>query len=154
MKLSVGDKAPDFTSTNQDGNEVTLADLKGQKVVMFFYPKDDSPGCTKEACNLRDNFKKFVKMGYTIVGVSPDNEKKHRKFIDKYELQYTLLADPEKKIINDYGLWGPKKFMGREITGVYRTTLLLDEEGTITHILDKVKTKEHSDQIFTALAES
>ena len=152
--LKVGDKAPDFIALNEDGQEVRLSDFTGKNLVLFFYPKDDSPGCTKEACNLRDNYRQFQKMGYEILGVSPDQPAKHRKFIDKYEFQYSLLADTEKKIINDYGIWGPKKFMGREFLGVHRTTFVINEEGIIEHIIAKVKTKDHSDQIFSEIKEA
>lgn len=147
MKLKHGDTIPQFSLENEKGEIVTDSNLRGSKTILFFYPKDDSPGCTKEACNLRDNYKVLSKKGYKIYGISPDTAKKHQKFIDKYEFQYSLLADPDKKMINDYGLWGPKKFMGREIVGVYRTTLIVNEEGVIEHIISKVKTKEHANQI-------
>lgn len=150
-KIQVGDKAPNFSSVNENNESIQLSDFKGKKVILFFYPKDDSPGCTKEACSLRDKYKTFDKNGYVILGISPDTAKKHKKFIDKYEFQYSLVADPEKEIINSFGLWGPKKFMGREITGVYRTTLVIDEQGTVSHIIDKVKTKEHADQLINLL---
>ena len=149
--LKVGDPIPAFTTVNEDGETVSSEDLKGSKAILFFYPKDDSPGCTKEACSLRDNYKVFNKNGFKIFGISPDNEKKHRKFIDKYEFQYSLLADPEKEIINAFGIWGPKKFMGREIVGVHRTTFVIDEEGKIITIIDKVKTKDHAQQLIDAL---
>jgi len=145
--LKIGDIAPNFEGLNEDGETVSLSDFKGSKLILFFYPKDDTPGCTKEACNLRDNFKFFEKKGFKILGVSPDTVKKHRKFSDKYEFQYPLLADTEKEVINAYGVWGPKKFMGREIIGVHRTTFIIDEEGKIEQIIKKVKTKVHSDQI-------
>lgn len=151
VKLNIGDAVPDFSLNDENGNLVTNKRLLGQKYILFFYPKDDSPGCTKEACSLRDNYKTFEKAGFQIYGVSPDTEKKHKKFIEKYEFQYSLLADPEKTMINDFGLWGPKKFMGREIVGVYRTTVVIDEDGIITEIISKVKTKEHADQLITAL---
>lgn len=152
--LKVGDKAPEFTSLNEDGNEVSLTDYRGKKVILFFYPKDDSPGCTKEACSLRDNYRQLQKLGLDVLGVSPDKSAKHRKFIDKYEFPYSLVADTEKEIINLYGLWGPKKFMGRIVTGVHRTTYVIDEEGIIEHIVDKVKTKEHASQIINLMKES
>jgi peroxiredoxin Q/BCP len=151
IKLKVGDPVPNFAQNNENEELVTKQSLLGKKYVLFFYPKDDSPGCTKEACSLRDNYRTFERAGYEIYGVSPDKEKKHKKFIDKYEFQYSLLADPEKKMINDFGLWGPKKFMGREIVGVYRTTFVINEEGIIEEIIDKVKTKEHAQQLITAL---
>lgn len=149
--LKEGDLIPAFTTVNENGETVSSEDLKGSKAILFFYPKDDSPGCTKEACSLRDNYKVFNKNGFKIFGISPDNEKKHRKFIDKYEFQYSLLADPEKEIINAFGIWGPKKFMGREIVGVHRTTFVVDEEGKIMKIIDKVKTKEHAQQLIDVL---
>lgn len=145
--LKVGDKAPEFTSLNENEEQVSLSDYKGKRVILFFYPKDDSPGCTKEACNLRDNYRALQKRGFEVIGVSPDKPAKHKKFIDKYEFQYSLIADTEKEIINSYGLWGPKKFMGREIVGVHRTTFMINEEGVISHIIEKVKTKDHADQI-------
>jgi peroxiredoxin Q/BCP len=145
--LKIGDIAPNFKGLNENGEQISLSDYKGKKLILFFYPKDDTPGCTKEACNLRDNFKFFEKKGMSILGVSPDTVKKHRKFTDKYEFQYPLLADTEKETINAYGVWGPKQFMGREIVGVHRTTFVIDEEGKVEHIIKKVKTKVHSDQI-------
>lgn len=145
--LKVGDQAPDFTSINEDGNPVSLSDYKGKKVILFFYPKDDSPGCTKEACSIRDDYRSIQKAGYEVLGISPDKATKHRKFIDKYEFQYSLVADPDKKIIESFGLWGPKKFMGREVIGVHRTTFLIDTDGVIEEIITKVKTKDHAKQI-------
>jgi len=149
--LKEGDQVPNFESTNEKGEVVTAESLRGKKVILFFYPKDDSPGCTKEACSLRDKYRVFEKKGIEIFGISPDNEKKHQKFIDKYEFQYSLLADPEKTMINQFGLWGPKKFMGREIVGVHRTTFVINEEGKIEKIIAKVKTKEHAQQLIDAL---
>ncbi len=151
MKVETGKKLPDFSLLNQKEEEITNKSLLGQKYVLFFYPKDDSPGCTKEACSIRDNYRKIEKQGYKVFGVSPDTPKKHQKFIDKYEFQYDLLADTEKKTLTDFGLWGPKKFMGREIVGVYRTTILVDEEGIVENIIEKVKTKEHGIQILDAM---
>ena len=149
--LNIGDEAPNFKGNIEDGTEVNSENLKGQKYILFFYPKDDSPGCTREACNLRDNYRWFEKNGFKIFGVSPDNEKKHQKFIDKYEFQYSLIADPEKEMIKSFGIWGPKKFMGREFDGVHRTTFVIDAEGKIIEIIKKVKTKEHADQLKEAL---
>ncbi len=149
--LNIGDNAPSFKGNIENGTEVSSASLKGSKYILFFYPKDDSPGCTREACNLRDNYRWFEKNGYQIFGVSPDNEKKHQKFIDKYEFQYSLIADPEKEIIKAFGIWGPKKFMGREFDGVHRTTFVMDEEGKVVEIIKKVKTKEHAEQLKEAL---
>lgn len=149
--LNIGDNAPNFNGTIEDGSAISAESLKGQKYILFFYPKDDSPGCTREACNLRDNYKWFEKNGFAIYGVSPDTEKKHQKFIDKYEFQYSLISDPEKEIIKAFGIWGPKKFMGREFDGVHRTTFVMDEEGKILEIIKKVKTKEHAEQLKEAL---
>ncbi len=152
--LKVGDKAPDFSALNENNEVIKLSDYLGQKVVLFFYPKDDSPGCTKEACNLRDNYKDLKKLGFEVLGVSPDKPSKHRKFIDKYEFQYSLIADTDKEIIHKYGLWGPKNFMGREIIGVHRTTFLIDENGVIEYIIEKVKTKDHAKQIFDLVSQA
>jgi len=150
--LNEGDDAPEFVGVNEKGDEVKLRDFKGKKLILFFYPKDDSPGCTKEACNLRDNFKKLRKLGFEILGVSPDTSKKHQKFIDKYEFQYSLIADEDRSIINAYGIWGPKKFMGREYDGLHRTTFIIDEEGKISKIIRKVKTKAHTEQILSEMS--
>lgn len=145
--LKVGDKAPQFTAEDQDGNTVKLSDHKGKKVVLYFYPKDDTPGCTKEACNFRDNHQELQKQGFEIIGVSADSSKKHRKFIDKYDLPFSLIADTEKEVINAYGVWGLKKFMGREYEGIHRETFVIDENGKIEQIIEKVKTKEATEQI-------
>jgi len=151
MKIKIGQKVPNFALQDQDERIITNEDLLGKNYILFFYPKDDSPGCTKEACSIRDNFKKIQKESFDVYGISPDKASKHRKFIDKYEFQYPLLADPEKETIKKFGLWGPKKFMGKEIVGVYRTTLIVNDEGIVSHIIDKVKTKEHGEQILEAL---
>ena len=153
MIPQAGQKVPNFSGNNEKGQLVSNETLKGKKYILFFYPKDDSPGCTKEACSVRDNFSQIKKLGYEVYGVSPDKEKKHQKFIDKYEFQYSLIADPEKEIINSFSLWGPKKFMGREIVGVYRTTFLVNEEGIIEGVIDKVKTKDHGIQITELIKE-
>lgn len=149
-----GDNVPSFHGTLQDGTPISNDSLIGKKYILFFYPKDDSPGCTKEACSIRDNFKEIKNLGFEVYGVSPDNEKKHQKFIDKYEFQYSLIADPEKEIINSFKVWGPKKFMGREIVGVYRTTFIIDEKGAILSVIEKVKTKDHGQQIIDAIQAS
>jgi len=151
MSIKVGDKIPKFEGVDENGNPVTPETLFGKKFILFFYPKDDSPGCTKEACNLRDNYKVFKKNNFEIYGISPDTEKKHKKFIEKYEFPYSLIADPDKSIINAFGLFGPKKFMGKDIVGVYRTTLVIDETGVVTHIIDKVKTDDHAAQLTEVL---
>lgn len=145
--LKVGDKAPDFTSNDQDGNSISLGDYKGKKLVLFFYPKASTPGCTVEACNLSDNYSRFQKAGYEILGVSADSEKRQSNFRNKYKFSYPLLADEDKKVIEAYGVWGPKKFMGREYDGIHRITFVIDEKGIIEDVILKVKTKEHTDQI-------
>mgnify|MGYP003145695598 FL=1 len=145
--LKPGDKAPNFTAKDQDGNSISLNDYKGRKLVLFFYPKASTPGCTAEACNLSDNYAKFQKAGYDILGVSADSEKRQSNFKNKYNFPYPLLADEDKKVIEAYGVWGPKKFMGKEYDGIHRTTFVIDEEGIIDDVILKVKTKTHSDQI-------
>ena len=146
-KLTVGDKAPAIQAVDQHGNEINLENFKGSKVVLYFYPKDNTPGCTAQACNLRDNYDAMLKQGYKVIGVSPDDEKSHQKFTEKFDLPFPLIPDTEKKVIQDYGVWGRKKFMGREYDGVFRTTFVIDEEGKIEEIIDKVKTKDHTEQI-------
>jgi len=154
MLVSIGQKVPFFSLQNEKEEQISSESLIGEKYILFFYPKDDSPGCTKEACSIRDNYRALEKLDYKVFGVSPDKAKKHQKFIDKYEFQYSLLADTEKEMINAFGLWGPKKFMGREIVGVYRKTIIVNEEGIISHIIDKVITKAHGNQILDVLASS
>ncbi len=146
-KLKEGEKAPDFQGIDQDGNSVSLNDFKGHKLVLYFYPKDSTPGCTSQACNLRDNYDYLLKNGYKVVGVSADSEKSHKKFIEKHELPFPLIADTEKEIIKAYDVWAPKKFMGKEFLGIVRTTFVIDEEGIIEEIIGKVKTKDHTHQI-------
>ena len=145
--LKAGDKAPEFSAKDQDGNSVKLSDFKGKKLVLFFYPKASTPGCTAEACNLRDNWEQFQKKSTAIVGVSADSEKRQQNFKDKYELPFPLLADEDKEVINAYRVWGPKKFMGKEYDGINRTTFIIDENGIIEEVIEKVKTKEHASQI-------
>lgn len=145
--LKVGDKAPNFDALDQDGNQIKLSDFKGEKVVLYFYPKDSTPGCTAQACNLRDNYQALLKAGYKVLGVSADSAKRHQNFIEKYDLPFPLLVDEDMKIIKDYGVWGPKKFMGKEYDGIHRTTFIIDEKGVIEEIIEKVKTKEHTAQI-------
>ena len=147
MKLKIGDMDPAIKANNQNGEEVNLSDFEGKKVVLYFYPKDSTPGCTQEACNLRDNYNTLIKQGYVVLGVSPDGEKSHLKFIEKHELPFDLLADTEKKILNDYGVWGEKKMYGRTYMGVIRSTFVIDEEGKIEDIIEKVKVKDHTAQI-------
>ena len=149
--LTEGEKAPDFKAQDQNGNLVSLKDFKGKKVVLYFYPEDDTPTCTVEACNLRDNYKVLEKKGLVILGVSPDDEKKHKKFEEKYHLPFTLLADPEKKIVDRYGVWGEKNLYGRKYMGLHRTTFLIDEKGIIKKIFRKPKSKIHSEEILKAL---
>jgi thioredoxin-dependent peroxiredoxin len=145
--LAVGGKAPQIKAIDQNGKTFDLSEMKGSKVVIYFYPKDDTPGCTAEACNLRDNYSDLLSKGYKVVGVSPDDLKSHLKFSDKFELPFPLLPDPEKKIINAYGVWGPKKFLGKSYEGVNRITFIIDENGSIERIIDKVETKNHFAQI-------
>ena len=147
MELQPGDKAPDFEVNDQDGNPVKLSDYKGKKVALYFYPKDNTPGCTAEACNLRDNYTELQKQGYEILGVSTDSEKSHKKFIEKQELPFKLLADTEKQIHEKYGTWIEKQMYGRKYMGTARYTFIIDEDGKIDKIIDKVKTKEHAAQI-------
>ncbi|MCB0562152.1 MAG: thioredoxin-dependent thiol peroxidase [Lewinellaceae bacterium] len=154
MHLKEGDKAPDFQGIDQDEKTISLSDYKGKKLILYFYPKDDTPGCTAEACNLRDNYSVLKKEGFELLGVSPDNPKKHQKFIDKYSLPFPLIADTEKEILNAYGVWGLKKFMGKEYDGVHRTTFVIDEKGTIEKIITKVNTKAHAEQILDGMAEA
>lgn len=145
--LKAGDKAPDFEAKDQNGNLIKLGDYAGKKLVLFFYPKASTPGCTAEACNLRDNYHTFLAQGYDVLGVSADTAKAQTKFIEKYELPFPLLADEDKSVINAFGVWGPKKFMGKEYDGIHRTTFVIGEDGTIVEVIAKVKTKDHSAQI-------
>ena len=147
MKLSVGDLAPDFSSTNQNGETVKLSDYRGKRVVLYFYPKDNTPGCTAESCNLRDNYEELQKQGYVVLGVSSDNEKSHQKFIDKYELPFDLIADTDKSVHEAFGTWGEKSMYGRKYMGTFRTTFVIAEEGKIAEIIEKIKTKDHTAQI-------
>ncbi len=145
--LKIGDKAPAFESTDQNGNTIQLEDFKGEKVVLFFYPKASTPGCTAEACNLRDNYQAFLAKGYAVLGVSADSVKRQLNFSNKNNLPYSLLADEDKAVIQAYGVWGPKKFMGKTYDGIHRTTFVIDENGRIEDIIAKVKTKDHTAQI-------
>lgn len=151
--LAEGDAAPDFSVKNQAGDEVKLSDFRGRRVVLYFYPKDDTPGCTKEACSLRDGFAEFEKNKIEILSVSLDDEKSHRKFISKYELPFTLLADTEHKVADLYECYGEKKFMGKTYKGVFRKTFLIDENGAIKKIFEKVKVDEHADEVLKAFGE-
>lgn len=145
--LTKGDKAPDFSAVDQDGKTHTLADYKGKKLVVFFYPKASTPGCTAEACDLRDNYHRFQAQNYELLGVSADSQAKQTKFKEKYELPFPLLADEDKSVINAFGVWGPKKFMGKLFDGINRTTFVIDENGIIDEVITAVKTKEHAAQI-------
>lgn len=151
MKLKIGDKAPAIEAVDQNGKKLSLDDFAGNKVILYFYPKDDTPGCTAEACNLRDNYSKLLEKGFKIIGVSADSAKSHQKFTDKYSLPFPLIPDTEKKIIQAYGAWGRKKFMGKEYDGIIRMTFVISELGEIIGIFDKVETKDHSDQILAAV---
>jgi len=150
-KLKEGDKAPVFKGIDQDGKSVSLSDFSGKKLILFFYPKDMTPGCTAEACNLRDNYKELRKLGFEIIGISPDSISRHQKFIEKYELPFPLIADEEKKILNDYGVWGQKSMYGKSSMGVFRTTFIIDEKGSISRMFSKVKTNDHAAQILAEL---
>jgi peroxiredoxin Q/BCP len=151
--LKVGDKGPDFTSTDENGKKVSLKDFRGKKVVLYFYPKDNTTGCTKEACDFRDNFARVKKAGAVVLGVSADSEKSHTNFKEKYDLPFTLLSDTEKEIIKAYGVWGEKSMYGRKYMGIFRTTYIIDEKGKISHIFEKVKVAGHVDEVLKALAE-
>ena len=145
--LKIGDKAPNFSGVDQNGTMHSLANYKGNKLVVFFYPKASTPGCTAEACDLRDNYAAFQSNNYALLGVSADSEKAQLKFVEKYDLPFPLLADEEKSVIQAFGVWGPKKFMGKEYDGIHRTTFVIDENGTIQDVISDVKTKAHAAQI-------
>lgn len=147
IMLKKGDIAPDFSSQDQNGKQVSLSALKGKKVVVYFYPKDDTPGCTKEACNLRDNHSLLSDKGFDVIGVSPDNDKSHAKFAEKFSLPFSLIPDPELTIIKAFGAWGKKSMYGKEYEGLLRTTFIINEEGVIDEVIQKVKTDDHSNQI-------
>ncbi len=151
--LKVGDKAPAFTGKDQNGQMISLGDFRGKRLVLYFYPEDDTPTCTIQACNLRDNYSLLKKEGLAILGVSPDDEKKHKKFEAKYQLPFTLVADPGHKIIDKYGLWGEKQLYGRNYLGLHRTTFLIDEKGIIQKIFLKPKNKAHAEEIIKAWKE-
>ncbi len=145
--LEAGAKVPDITVNDQNGTPVNLTQFKGKKTIVYFYPKDDTPGCTAEACNFRDNYESLTNKGFVVVGISPDDEKKHQKFIGKHDLPFTLIADTDKALANAFGVWGPKKFMGKEFDGIHRTTFVVNEEGIISHVIKKVDTKNSTQQI-------
>ena len=150
--IKEGTTAPAFKTTDANGETISLKDLKGQKVVLYFYPKDDTPGCTKEACSFRDAWAKYKKQGIKVLGVSPDSEASHKKFETKYSLPFTLLADKDHAIADAYGVWGEKKFMGRTYMGVLRTTFLIDEKGKIKKVFEKVKPEDHASEVLEAFA--
>jgi len=148
VQLKEGMNAPGFEGIDQKGNEVKLSNFIGKKIVLYFYPKDNTPGCTAEACNLRDNYDSLIKKGFAVIGISPDNEKSHKGFTMKYSLPFPLIADTSKKILSDYGVWGEKKMYGKIYMGVIRTTFIIDEKGIIENIITKVDTADHTEQIF------
>ena len=149
--LNKGDQAPEFTGLNQNGEEVSLSNFKGKKLILYFYPKDNTPGCTAESCNLNDNYQMWISKGYEVVGVSPDSVASHKKFADKFQFGFNLIADPEKTILEAYGVWAEKSMYGRKYMGVMRTTFVIDENGMITEKIEKVNTKNHTDQIIKEL---
>ena len=149
--LKVGDKAPNFGGFNQNGEQISLKDFAGKKLILYFYPKDNTPGCTAESCNLSDNYDAWLDKGFEIVGVSPDSQKSHQKFAEKYGFRFNLIADTEKEILEAYGAWGKKSMYGKEYMGVLRKTFVIDENGVIVQIFDKVQTKDHTNQIVEAL---
>ena len=145
--LKIGDDAPEINSIDENGEKITLSQFKGKKVILYFYPKDMTPGCTAQACNLTENYQELQSQGYEVLGVSCDSVAKHQKFIEKYNLSFSLISDEQKKVVQDYGVWGMKKFMGREYMGINRTTFLINEKGVINDIINKVDTKQHTNQI-------
>ena len=151
MALKPGDYAPDFNATDQNGNPLSLSGFKGSKVILYFYPKDDTPGCTAEACSLRDGYAELLGKGFKIIGVSADDPKSHKKFTEKYQLPFPLVPDTSKEVITAYGVWGRKKFMGREYDGILRTTFIIGEDGKILKVIDDVKTKNHTGQILSEM---
>jgi peroxiredoxin Q/BCP len=153
MSLNVGDKAPSFKLKNQNAKVISLADLKGKPIVLYFYPKDDTSGCTKEACNFRDEFPKFGKMKAEIIGVSADSVESHKKFAEKYKLPFNLLSDEKKEVVEKYGVWQEKSMYGKKYMGIVRTTFIIDEQGKIRKIFEKVKVDEHNQEVMEALKE-
>ncbi len=145
--LKIGDKAPTINSIDENGDAITLEQFKGKKVVLYFYPKDMTPGCTMQSCNLRDNYQTLLDNGYVVLGCSADSPERHQKFIAKHDLPFSLISDESKEVLNAYGVWGPKKFMGKEYDGINRTTFVIDKDGIIKDIITKVKTKAHTSQI-------
>ena len=150
-ELAEGMKAPDFSGKDQSGNAISLKDLQGRRVILYFYPKDNTPGCTTESCNLRDNYRELIKKGFEVIGVSADSEKSHQNFIDKYNLPFNLISDSGKEILKAYGAWGLKKLYGKVYEGILRKTFIIDEQGVILKIINKVDTKNHTNQILDAI---
>lgn len=150
-RLQVGDRVPEFSAVDQDGNSVSLKDYRGKKLVVFFYPKASTPGCTAQACNLRDNFALLREQGYEILGVSADSQRRQANFKKKYHFPFPLLADPEHRVIDAFGVWGPKKFMGRTYEGIHRTTFVIDGQGKVERVIDKVRTRDHAAQLLEEL---
>ena len=150
-QLKIGALAPEINSTDQNGDNITLKQFKGKKIVLYFYPKDMTPGCTAQSCNLSENYVKLQSKGYEVLGVSCDSIKRHMKFIEKYNLPFSLISDEDQKVVKDYGVWGLKKFMGREYMGIYRNTYVIDEKGFISSVFDKVQTKTHANDVLNVL---
>lgn len=150
-QLKKGDKAPLFKGFNQNGEEISMANYKGKKVILYFYPKDNTPGCTDESCNLNDNYQMWINKGFDVIGISPDSVASHRKFAEKFNFGFNLIADTETKILQDYGVWGEKKMYGRSYMGVIRTTFIINEDGVIDEIFEKVETKDHTNQILSTI---
>jgi thioredoxin-dependent peroxiredoxin len=153
-QLKIGDMAPAFTGKNQNGEEISLTSYRGKKVILYFYPKDMTPGCTDESCNLNDNYQMWISKGYDVIGISPDSVASHKKFAEKFQFAFNLIADPETKILQDYGVWGEKKMYGRSYMGVLRTTFVIDGSGVIVEIFEKVQTKDHTNQILNTIEKS
>ena len=151
-ELKKGDLAPSISALDENGKRITLEEFRGKKVVLYFYPRDNTPGCTAEACDLRDNYTQFLKQGFEVIGVSADSEKSHQNFKNKYQLPFRLISDPDKKVLQDYGAWGEKKNYGKTYMGIIRKTFIINEEGYVEKIIEKVKTSEHSKQIFDELS--
>ena len=151
-ELKEGDLAPAIKAVDQNGENITLDEYRGKKIVLYFYPKDNTPGCTAEACDLRDNYSQFIEKGFEVIGVSADSELSHQKFIAKYDLPFRLISDVDKKVLQDYGAWGQKQLYGKSYMGILRKTFIIDENGYVEKIIEKVKTKEHSTQIFSELS--
>jgi peroxiredoxin Q/BCP len=153
MEIKKGSKAPDFKGLDQNGNKISLADFKGKKVILYFYPKNDTPGCTAQACNLRDHYHDLINKGFQVIGISTDSVKSHKKFEEKFDLPFPLIADEDKKIVDTYNVWGEKQFMGKTFMGIHRTTFLIDEQGKIKKVISKPDTKNQTKQVLEAWEE-